>query len=223
MKKVLIILSVLIILFFVFRNINFESDTPDTGAQDIGVQVSSSDSLSLLDFEFPEYSNEQKSFIDTSNSFIEWVGENKLRNIQHKGNLDITENSYLVLDESASLTSGFVEIDMTTLRGDNEPQGLINHLRSSDFFDVDTYKTARFDILSIEKSQARGLLTIKDITREIDFSFTEDREAGRFAGQFSFDRSLWNITTLSRSFFANLGDSVVEDVITINFDVSASF
>jgi hypothetical protein len=217
MKKFLIIILTLVTLFIIFRNVNFESEYSNTDSQNIEVDTRAIQSLSLSDFNISDVAEEEKTYLNIENSTLVWIGENKLRNVQHTGELDFKSDSYVVLDENGQISSGLIQVDMTTLRGNNEPQGLINHLRSNDFFDVEKYNNARLDIISSDGANVEALLTIKDITQEVDFVLSQNE--GVFTGLLSFDRSLWNISTLSRSFFSNLGDSIVEDMIVLDFTV----
>lgn len=217
MKKFIIIILTLVTLFIIFRNVNFESEYSNTDSQNIEVDTRATQSLSLPDFNISDVTEEEKTYLNIENSTLVWIGENKLRNVQHTGELDFRSDSYVVLGENGQISSGLIQVDMTTLRGNNEPQGLINHLRSDDFFDVERYNNARLDIVSSDGVDVEALLTIKDITQEVDFVLSQNE--GVFTGLLSFDRSLWNISTLSRSFFSNLGDSVVEDVIVLDFTV----
>lgn len=46
-----------------------------------------------------------------------------------------------------------------------------NHLRSADFFDVETYPTMTFKATQITDDEITGDLTIKDVTKPVTFSY----------------------------------------------------
>lgn len=91
-----------------------------------------------------------------------------------------------------------------------------NHLRSSDYFDTDKYQHIRFVSSKITKSTNEeflfvfGLLTIKDITKEISFPFkvTPQNNDLIFEGSFSLDRRDYHVggrsLTMSDSVKVNL-------------------
>ncbi|RMG29567.1 MAG: YceI family protein [Bacteroidetes bacterium] len=69
------------------------------------------------------------------------------------------------------------------------------HLRSADYFEADTYPDMHFRSTSIEKTaggyKARGLLTIKDVSREVEIPFTFENNT--FRASFSLDRTDYHV------------------------------
>jgi polyisoprenoid-binding protein YceI len=105
------------------------------------------------------------------------------------------------------------------------------HLRSADFFDVETYPEVRFASTAIERADAEtfsvtGDLTIKDVTRPVtvDFTFTGvardpfgNLRAG-FEGQTSVNRKDWG---LEWNAALETGGVLVSEKIKLVLDISA--
>jgi polyisoprenoid-binding protein YceI len=105
------------------------------------------------------------------------------------------------------------------------------HLRSNDFFDMDTYPEIRFVSSSVEKVddenyEVTGDLTIKDVTKSVtlDFEVTgvaEDPWGNQrlgLEGSTVINRKDWNVNF---NVALEAGGVLVSDKITIEFEVSA--
>jgi polyisoprenoid-binding protein YceI len=105
------------------------------------------------------------------------------------------------------------------------------HLRSNDFFDMDTYPEIRFVSTSVEKVdeenyRVTGDLTVKDVTRAItlDFELTgvaQDPWGNQrlgLEGSTVINRKDWNVNF---NVALEAGGVLVSDKITIEFEVSA--
>ena len=105
---------------------------------------------------------------------------------------------------------------------------LESHLKSSDFFDVEEFPEASFEFESLQEIvgaktgipnyQISGMLSIKDVKREIDFpAMIAAMGEGVINGQahFDFDRTLWNVRYGSEKFFEKLGVHLVNDMVSL--------
>lgn len=105
------------------------------------------------------------------------------------------------------------------------------HLRSADFFDVETYPTIGFVSSHVEQHDAETLrvtgdLTIKDTTRPvtIDFAFTGTardpfgNERAGFEGSVVVNRKDWGLVWNAA---LETGGVLVSDKVTLEFDLSA--
>jgi polyisoprenoid-binding protein YceI len=89
--------------------------------------------------------------LDLNQSIITWIGSKPTG--QHDGTINL-KNGFMVINDN-QLVGGAVEIDISSIRvmdiADLEKnQKLKSHLLSADFFDVESYPTGRFEILSID-------------------------------------------------------------------------
>lgn len=139
--------------------------------------------------------------IDLSTSTIHWKGTKMLGAGKHEGDVDLTKG-YLTL-ENNQVRGGFFLVDMTTIGVTDIPEhdavpinNLNNHLKSSDFFDVEAFPTSTFEITNImqmasDSLKVSGNLTVKDVTKNIEFSAAYKDNI--FSTTFTFDRFQWNI------------------------------
>jgi polyisoprenoid-binding protein YceI len=110
----------------------------------------------------------------------------------------------------------------TDLTGKGKQQ-LEGHLKSADFFDVNTYATAYVSINKVLTKKGNlyevsGDLTIKEITHPVNFSVTILKD--KISGKLTFDRTKYNVKFASGSFFENLGDNLINDTITLEINLN---
>ena len=167
--------------------------------------------------------------IDTEKSRIEWMGRNLLST--HHGTLKLLRGEIEL--RNAHPTRGEFTVDMNSIENSDisDPEMrnvLIHHLKSDDFFLVERFPTARFDLAAITprpnvppgnpNSDVKGSLTIKDVTREIDFpaiiAITPDGTLAADA-HLDIDRTQWNVLYGSGKFFEKLGKHLVNDTISL--------
>lgn len=228
-KKILIIIAVLIVLFLIFRNVNLSKSTLSEKILDSEELASGpfADTEGAFNNEgslVPEKNTNSQS-LNTEKSIVTWFGENKIQAKGHAGTIQISDTSFIGLtaDEEGGdlrVESGYIVVDMTTLSGnEGEPQQLIDHLKSDDFFSVESYNKATFSIKEATVSEVTGFLTIKGKSKQVSFPYILENSGSdvTITGQFTIDRTDWGITTLSGSFFEDIGDSVVEDEVSLTF------
>lgn len=120
--------------------------------------------------------------VDTMNSRIEWKGYKVLKSDQttHFGEIKFESGDVTVKD--GKLQSGKFVADITTLenidlKDDQEMKAkLEGHLKSGDFFEVEKFPTASYEITKVTENAAgdyntllEGNLTIKGITKPVQF------------------------------------------------------
>lgn len=164
---------------------------------------------------------------DSAKSQINWFATKIISNA-HPGLIDI-KSGQLILD-SGVLTGGEFVIDMNTMRDIDQTAGLIKHIKSADFFDVEKYPEAKFTITKAvlqgnhqngSASYAiNGDLTIKDTTKAIDFQAVLTVVDNELRGQarFSINRTDWGLNYGSGQFFKELGDKAIKD--QIDYDIA---
>ncbi|WP_313214874.1 YceI family protein [Soonwooa sp.] len=121
--------------------------------------------------------------VDTMNSKIEWKGFKvfKTDNTSHFGSIKF-ENGEVTINEN-KLESGKFVVALNTLTNsdikDAEESAKLNgHLKSADFFDVEKFPTASYEITKVSEAPAGGdyntvldgNLTIKGITKPMSFN-----------------------------------------------------
>lgn len=125
----------------------------------------------------------QKYILDTQTSKIEWKGYKifKSENTSHFGTVKFDSGELTV--KTGQLQSGIFTVDMTTLtsedlKDDAENLDKLNsHLKSEDFFNVEKFPTAVFEITKVSPAPADsdynavldGNFTVKNVTKQITF------------------------------------------------------
>jgi polyisoprenoid-binding protein YceI len=102
---------------------------------------------------------------------------------------------------------------------------LEEHLRSDDFFSIETYPEARFVIKNVSAGMVTGDLTVKSITKTITFpaKIVSESDARIVAdASIILNRANWDIRYGSGSFFEDLGDSLIDDKVGITLHLVAT-
>jgi len=157
--------------------------------------------------------------INTSESTLEWEG-GKITGSTHTGLIQLS-NGYLQLANDA-FSLGQFTIDMTSMTntdlGGEYGDKLMGHLKSDDFFSVETYPEATLEILSSTRfvdgrATVQANATIKGHTERISFDVVKNGDV--FDAEIVLDRSKFDVRYGSDSFFDNLGDNVILDNFTM--------
>jgi len=171
-------------------------------------------------------------WVDIKRSQIEWIGR-KLTG-EHSGTMRLKE-SWATMNGSTLIGGEFI-FDMTSIKNTDieSPEWslkLDNHLKSSDFFNVDSFPKAILEIKknnSISEENNSGStylvsadLTIRGITHEISFPYQLEKSDSTLSaiGWVDVDRTLYNIKYNSGTYFFDLGDKIIYDDFTINFTI----
>ena len=162
--------------------------------------------------------------VDTDKSSVDWKGYKVTG--QHAGTIAIADG--IVMMDGDKLTGGEFTLDMTSIAVTDltgEMQGkLEGHLKSDDFFGVQTFPKAMLKITKV-KAKSDGYhvtadLTIKGITEPIEFTANVMEKDGvmHAMSDIKIDRSKYNVRYGSNSFFDNLGDKAIYDEfdLTVN-------
>ncbi len=164
--------------------------------------------------------------IDTKESKVYWTG--KKVSGEHTGYLSIGSGSVMV--EGGNVVGGNINMDLnsivcTDLTGEWNDK-LVGHLKSEDFFSVEKYPNANFEISSIKAAdngnyQVTGNLSMKSITHEISFPANVSLKDGKVdaKGTASIDRTKWDIKYGSGKFFQGLSDKMIKDEFDITFEL----
>lgn len=152
--------------------------------------------------------------IDLAKSNIYWKGTKMRGAGKHEGEIKL-KSGYLITENNQLVNGNFV-VDMSTIGVTDIPEhepvprnNLNNHLKSSDFFDVEKFTTSEFQITKVKQITSDSLLvsgnlTLKDITKNIEFGAKYQGEF--FETKFTFDRFQWNI-----AYEGNFADKTLVD------------
>jgi polyisoprenoid-binding protein YceI len=181
--------------------------------------------------------------VNNSKSTLEWEGYKPTG--QHNGTVDIVSGNLMMKD--GNLVGGEFVMDLTSitvldLTDPGMNAKLTDHLKSADFFEVETYPEARFEITSVkpfdgmadnaemEKGDLKtthtitGNLIVKGISKSITFNAMVNAKEGNFKAKtnmFFLDRTEWNVQYKSKKIFSNLKDNFINDEMGIRIKLVA--
>lgn len=157
-----------------------------------------------------------------STSVLTWtgsaVGKEHFGTVDYTGTVSVTEGN---------LTGGELVFDMKTidskdLEGEWK-QKLDGHLMAPDFFNVDSFPSAKLVITGFDGTNVNGNLTIKDVTKAISFPATVTVMEGAVEGnaEFTINRTDYGVVYGSGNFFDLAKDKVISDEIKFNVSIKA--
>lgn len=161
---------------------------------------------------------------------IHWLGK-KITG-QHDGHLTIKEGSLTKNDKgeftAAEFTADMTSITVADIKDADKNKNLVDHLKSKDFFSVDSHKTAQFKSTKVEKIKegqykVTGDLTIKGITKPQTFTANviQKDKGYQMTAKLVVDRTKYDVRYGSNKFFDNLGDRVIYDDFELNVKANA--
>lgn len=142
--------------------------------------------------------------VDTTASKVHWIGAKVGKVDQHNGTIKLKSGELMLMGDT--ITGGKFVIDMKSINcldqtGEGK-QKLEGHLKSADFFLVDSFPEATFEITSVSPAPAdtnthsiTGNLTMRGVTKSITFPAKVQATGGNVDAKanFAIDRTLWNV------------------------------
>lgn len=163
------------------------------------------------------------AFSGANGSTIRFVGSKKIGGAHDGGFKAFTGTFVLPADsEAPTLEKVVAEIDMNSIWSDDEK--LTAHLKNQDFFEVDTYPTARFETTSITSGGENGAthtltgnLTLHGVTKSIVIPATVTISDGEVAlkSEFVLNKEDFGMT------FAGPG-GVIRHEVVVKLDVKGT-
>jgi len=170
-------------------------------------------------------------------SMVMWAGKKPLvEGYINNGSIGVKSGTVSVGENTGA---AMFTIDMNTLSVSETPtkpgqeSSLEGHLKGERWFNVTAYPEASFEIISVTPQadsettfvyDIAGELTMKGVTDTLSFPATiYQTEGGQLhaSADFEFDRTKWGITAGSGSFFDNLADNVIDDMVALSFHLVA--
>ncbi len=167
--------------------------------------------------------------INLLKSKLDWTGRNIAST--HYGTLNLSAGELQV--QNGWPVSGNFTVDMNSLEDLDIPdsklrQVLVHHLKSDDFFDVEQFPTAQFNLSQIKmlpdsrpgspNSQLTGELILKGVRNQLSFpGIIAVVGDGLLAADahFDIDRTRWNVLYGSGKFYEKLGMHLVNDDVSL--------
>ena len=156
--------------------------------------------------------------VDSKNSLVEWRGNKPTGS--HNGDIALKKGS-IVIDGNGMISAGkFIfnmeTINCTDLEG-KQKTNIEGHLKSEDFFNVEKFPEAYFEIKKCDDKKMSGILTMKSKSNTVTFNYTRTGPL-QFKAKFKVDRTLYDIKYGSKSFFSDLGDKFIDDEMEIKLN-----
>lgn len=166
--------------------------------------------------------------VNTEASNIDWVGTKPTG--QHSGTMKIKDGELKLEGDQlvgGKFTLDMVSIEVTDLEGEEKGK-LEGHLKTGDFFEVEKYPTATFEITKVEAVEGQenathnitGNLTMRDQTKSVTLPAKVSYQNGTFKAvtpDFKIDRTEWGIVYKS----SKVGDMAINDEMGIKIDLTA--
>jgi polyisoprenoid-binding protein YceI len=187
--------------------------------------------------------------LNAGKSALQWTGRKKTG--KHDGTVQLVEGKLNA--KKGKLQAGDFVADMTTIHCTDEGMDsasykkLIGHLKSGDFFQVDSFPKAKFELTGVKKfdkdtSMKIGLdtlkkkpthyiagnLTMKGITKnvsEVPAWIDVNKKRVKALSEFSFDRTRWDIMFGSRSTettMKQMKDGFIYDQVDLRISLHAT-
>jgi len=165
-------------------------------------------------------------------SYLKWRGFKTYVASEHIGTIGVQSGTFAMAGDQ--LVGGKFTIDMNSIANvDIEDEGkrgyLEGHLKSQDFFFVESFPTAVFEIVEVREEAADatpyvvvGNLTIRGITNSIEFPanvFVEEGSVRLEAPAFSIDRTKWDVK-FHDSDDATIAETLKEDLIDHSIELT---
>lgn len=170
--------------------------------------------------------------IDSLNSKIEWKGYKvvKSENTSHIGVIKFESGDVTVRDgklESGKFVADMNSLESVDLKDDADSKGkLEGHLKSADFFEVEKFPTASYEITKVTASEGGdyntildGNLTIKGITKPVKFNANVSVENG--AVSISTEPTDINREDFGVKFSIPVQNGVLKNEVTLQISVRA--
>ncbi len=156
--------------------------------------------------------------VNTVNSIITWTGHAEVGSYAPAGTLKLKDGTVTVKEKQSIAAK--ITVDMGSMKQDNEH--LLEHLKSSDFFDVLKYPVSTIKIDRVINGNAYGKLTIKNKTLPFQSPVTIDIKDGitTISGKTIVDRTKYGIIYNSGNFFSGLGDKAIKNTFDVAFNIS---
>ncbi|MFY0602488.1 MAG: YceI family protein [Flavobacteriaceae bacterium] len=166
---------------------------------------------------------QEKLKINTAKSSLQWFGYYTFYFGGHNGDINFKEGYFLKTGNM--ITGGEFIIDMNSITSKDienpkANKSLVNHLKNEDFFDVSKHSEAKLVITKVQYHDTTHMkvyanLTIKGITKSIEFQAEVNFEKKQMTTKFKIDRTRWGINYNSK-----MKDGAISDAI--GFEVTLS-
>ncbi|REH54714.1 polyisoprenoid-binding protein YceI [Tenacibaculum gallaicum] len=161
-------------------------------------------------------STQKKLNINIQKSTIKWIGEYTFYFGGHDGFVNFKDGYFIKSNDAISGGEFIIDMNSITNTDIKKLEGktnLVNHLKDPDFFNVEKHPLAKLIITKVEyfdKTHAKieADLTLKGITKPINFRAELNYEERKMTTRFKIDRRAWGV-----NYKSNFRDGAISDAI----------
>ena len=176
--------------------------------------------------------------VDSDKSSVKWLGTKP--GGEHHGFVPVTAGELTINGNNitgGNFTMDISRVSVKDIEDSDLNKKLVNHLKSPDFFNTDTFPTANFEITDVQKLDKKstqnninlshkisGNLTIKEHSKNISFKArvnNMDNKIEAKTPQFLIDRTKWDVNYGSKKVFDDLKDNFIHDEIGLTIKLHA--
>lgn len=171
--------------------------------------------------------------VDASASTVNWEGSKP--GGSHTGTIPVNDGQLIVAD--GKIVGGKFSMDVrqltnTDLPADEGGDKLVGHLKSADFFDVEKYPMAQFEIARVQPAtgtegvthEITGNLTLKGVTKAVTIPANVSMDGNMIKADtppFVIDRMDWGIEYGNGSIAGLAQDKVIADEVGLELMIVA--
>jgi len=155
---------------------------------------------------------------------IKWTGSMPAQT--HHGLLTPQQTTISINDqgviEKLHIILDMQSIDVTDLKEGKMRDKLMKHLRSDDFFAVEDFPTAEFQLSQHEGDNVSGSLTIRGITKPVGFPVTVTHGSDgtwELSGVLEFIRQDFNVKYQNKGFFSTAKEKLIRDEVQVEVNL----
>lgn len=172
--------------------------------------------------------------VDAAASNVSWEGS-KLIGGSHTGAIPVSDGQIMVSE--GNIVGGKFSMDVTKLTNTDMPAAeggdkLVGHLKSGDFFDVEKFPMAQFEITRVQPAtdtegithNISGNLTLKGVSKNVTIPANVSMEGGMLkaaAPAFKIDRKEWGMEYGSGSIEGIAQDNIINDEVGLELMIVA--
>jgi len=162
--------------------------------------------------------------IDLEKSVVNWRGTMLLNFGEHYGTVAFNQGELKF--ENGKLVDGTFTVDMNTIANvdGGYNQGLVDHLKNEDFFDVELFPESKlefkaFEYVDVNRQRIYADMTIKNVTKSINLYNVEFIPSEqKLLTKFKIDRTEFGINYEAKG-FAKYKDGAISDAIELEAEI----
>lgn len=167
--------------------------------------------------------------VNTAESSLTWTGSKTYAGYGHSGTIMFSEGTINTTD--SEVTSASFTVDLNTMTTTDsipeEKKGyLIGHLKSADFFAVDSLgSSVKLDVTSVENGMLKGSLTVMGVSKEVEIpvSIEVSGDMVAMSGDFEVNMAQFGVPMLQQpAEGAELTDEEKQNVYSPNVSFSVN-